>query len=39
MLDKSIDCALNALREKSPNQTDCKKAMADLLETFGKLEK
>ena len=34
VLDKSIDHALGALRADAPNQTDCKKAMADLLSTF-----
>lgn len=33
-LDKSIDRALDALREKSPDQASCKKAMLDLLRTF-----
>ncbi|SBT07384.1 conserved exported hypothetical protein [Candidatus Accumulibacter aalborgensis] len=33
-LDKSIDHALSALRADAPNQTDCKKAMADVLTTF-----
>jgi septal ring factor EnvC (AmiA/AmiB activator) len=30
-LDKSIDDALEALRENSPNQVKCKKTLADLL--------
>ena len=37
-LDKSIDHALGALRTDAPNQTDCKKAMADLLNTFDTLQ-
>jgi hypothetical protein len=38
VLDKSIDHALRALRADAPNQTDCKKAMADLLTTFDSLQ-
>ena len=38
VLDKSIDHALSALRADAPNQTDCKKAMADLLTTFDSLQ-
>ncbi|MFC7299579.1 hypothetical protein [Herminiimonas aquatilis] len=38
MLDKSIDRALRALRADAPNQTDCKKAMSDLLITFDALQ-
>lgn len=38
VLDKSIDHALRALRADVPNQTDCKKAMADLLNTFDALQ-
>ena len=34
VIDKSIDRALSALRAYSPKQTDCKKAMAELLTTF-----
>lgn len=37
VLDKAIDPALNSLRVDSPNQTDCKKAIADLLTTFDSL--
>jgi len=38
VLDKSIDHALNALRADAPNQTDCKRAMTDLLTTFDSLK-
>ncbi|MGS0742390.1 hypothetical protein ACVBEF_11220 [Glaciimonas sp. GG7] len=38
VLDKSIDHALSALRADAPNQTDCKKAMADLLTSFDSLQ-
>lgn len=34
VLDKSIDHALSALRVDAPNQTDCKNAMVNLLNTF-----
>ena len=38
VLDKSIDHALKALRADAPNQTDCKKAMTELLNTFDALQ-
>lgn len=34
VVDKSIDTALKAVRAEPPSQTDCKKAMANLLATF-----
>lgn len=38
LLDKAIDPALSALRADTPNQTDCKKALAGLLTTFDSLQ-
>jgi hypothetical protein len=38
VLDKSIDHALSALRADAPNQTNCKKAMTDLLNIFDALQ-
>ena len=38
VLDDAIDSALSALRADTPNQTDCKKAMADLLKIFDSLQ-
>lgn len=37
-LDKAIDHALSAVRKDVPNQSDCKKAMTDLLATFDSLQ-
>ena len=38
VLDKSIDHALSALRADTPIQADCKKVMAELLQTFDSLQ-
>lgn len=38
VLDKSIDHALSTLRANTPRQTDCEKAMADLLTIFDSLQ-
>lgn len=38
LLDKAIDHALDALREDTPDQTDCRKKMTDLLNTFDALQ-
>ncbi|MBC3871677.1 hypothetical protein [Undibacterium oligocarboniphilum] len=38
LLDKAIDKSLAALRADTPNQADCKAAMANLLKTFDTLE-
>lgn len=38
VLDKAIDKALAALRADSPNQTDCKAAMNNLLKAFDTLQ-
>ncbi len=37
-LDKAIDKSLEALRAETPNQADCKAAMAALLKVFDTLE-
>ena len=38
VVDKSIDHALSALRADTPSQADCKKVMAELLQTFDSLQ-
>ncbi|MES2027378.1 MAG: hypothetical protein V4448_17665 [Pseudomonadota bacterium] len=38
ILDKSIDHAIIAIRAEIPNQTNCIKAMTDLLTTFDSLQ-
>ncbi|QBQ14441.1 hypothetical protein [Pseudomonas sp. SXM-1] len=38
VLDKAIDRALSALRDTSPNQTDCQAAMDDLLKGFDSMK-
>lgn len=37
-VDEGIDKALSALRADTPNQADCKTAMANLLTTFNQLQ-
>ncbi|MFZ6876395.1 hypothetical protein ACO0LF_30450 [Undibacterium sp. Di27W] len=37
VLDKAIDKALAALREKTPNPTSCKQSIKDLLAEFDKM--
>ncbi|CDF83774.1 hypothetical protein ACA097_00670 [Pseudomonas sp. QL9] len=38
VLDKAIDRALDALRDSSPQQANCKAAMSDLLQAFDSLQ-
>ena len=38
VLDKAIDKALSALRADTPNQADCKAAVAGLLKTFDAMQ-
>ncbi|WP_433740498.1 hypothetical protein [Pseudomonas putida] len=38
VVDKAIDHALSALRKSSPNQSDCKAAMDELLKAFDSMK-
>ena len=38
VLDKAIDRALSALRADAPSQAECKKVMAELVQTFDSLQ-
>lgn len=38
VVDKAIDHALSALRKSSPNQSDCKTAMDELLKAFDSMK-
>lgn len=38
LLDRAFDHALSSLRADTPNQTDCKKTMTELLKTFDALQ-